>query len=296
METVASTAPRAATLPCPAPSIDASFRPARALIGWMEPEQAHQVLANGHDHGVTEAIVQRAAKARRAATTRRRNPTDRPSVEHSVVGIGDYLARFRPTIQQDLASGWRIASVDLSQMVALQPVTFTDHYADGTYDLEPSDTERIAKITLPFPDEQQPLVQAEANGHAWIVSSNNPHLQVVEAVQDPTAGVFGFRLGRPTSILKVALLGDSTICLDGHHRVYQLLRRGITHAPGIVRAIASLTEIPQLPTGLFSEEVVRGENPPRVEDLLDDTASAPVLAPATRKYLLIQAQELTLPV
>jgi hypothetical protein len=296
MANFASAAPRAATVPCPAPSIDASFRPARALIGWMEADEAHQALASGHDGGVTDAMVERAARARRTASTSRKRPSKSVAINDSVSGVGEYLSKFRPTIQQDLDNGWRFATIDLTQLIALQAVTFTDHYAEKTYELQRADTERIAKITLPFPDERQPLIQADNSGHAWIVSSNNPHLQVVEAVQDEGAGVFGFRLGRPTSILKVANIGGLAVCLDGHHRVYQLLRRGIAHAPGIFRSFSSLNDVPQLPPGLFSDKLIRGENPPHIGDLLDNDTSAPVLAPATRKFLLIEARELTLPI
>jgi hypothetical protein len=58
-----------ATVPYPAPSLDATFRPARALIGWMEAEQAHLALSHGHDGGVTAAMTDRASRTRRAATT-----------------------------------------------------------------------------------------------------------------------------------------------------------------------------------------------------------------------------------
>ena len=55
MTDFASAAAKAATVPFPSPSIDASFRPAKALIGWMEPEQAHEVLALGLRKSLTHS-------------------------------------------------------------------------------------------------------------------------------------------------------------------------------------------------------------------------------------------------
>jgi hypothetical protein len=261
----------------------------------MTPDDAHETLANGHDAGVTSAIVDRAAAARRQAGTREAK-IRRCVINEAVPGIGQYLAQVRPTIQPDIDNGWRIGMVDLASVIALQPVTFTDHYAEQTYELTSNDIEQIAKITLPLPDDRPPLIQADPNGHAWIVSSSNPHLQVLEAVNDSATSVFGFRLGRPTSVLKIADVDGRALCLDGHHRVHQLLKRGIASAPGIYRAFSSVSQLPQLPPGLFGEEIVCGTNPPFIADLLNDRVAADVLAPATRKYLLVEARELVLPV
>jgi hypothetical protein len=39
-----------------------------------------------------------------------------------------------------------------------------------------------------------------------------------------------------------------------------------------------------------------GDRPPTLLDLLDDDVAADVLAPATRKFIIIEARELLLPV
>jgi len=260
----------------------------------MEAEVAHQVLAVGHDSGVTDRMVQRAAMARRAVLTRE------PWRDDSAVGpppadIGAHLADFRKTAQELFDDGWRLQSVDLTRLIAIQPVTFTDHYAEIMSSLSADESERVARITLPLPDDSPPLVQSAPDGRAWIVSSNNPHLQVGEAVQDPSAGVLGFKLARATSILKVAELNGRALCLDGHHRAYQLLRRHVIEAPALVRSFSSLAET-GVPAGLLSEDVCLGDHPALVADLMSRRVSADVLAAATRKFLVIEARELVLPV
>src|SRR5438309_5950713 len=166
MPDFASAAAKAATVPFPSPSIDASFRPAKALIGWMEPEQAHEVLALGHDGGVTPSIIGRAADARRSVQAMQPRQLARPAGPMSD-DLAAHLTAVRAVVQADLDAGWRFASVALQDLVALQPRTFTDHYLDKNYDLSPTDAAEIAAITLPLPDDQQPLVQADGSGHSW---------------------------------------------------------------------------------------------------------------------------------
>jgi hypothetical protein len=289
----ASSASRAATVPFPSPSIDASFRPARALLGWMTAEEAHEALAMGHDAGVTATMTERAAKSRSAVTLRRlyRITT---AVTAPPTGVGDHLSRFRTAFGDLFNEGWRLATIDLRQVVALQPRTFADHYAEQTFGLASSDIGKIIRLTLPLPVEAPPLVQHPSDS-VWLVSSNDPHFHIAEAAHDPAEGVLGFRLGRATSVMRVAELDGRLICQDGHHRALQLLRRSIALVPALLKSFSSFPEIAVAP-GLFSEEVCMGDRPPTLADLLDNEVAADVLAPATRKFLLIEAREFVLPV
>ncbi len=287
----------AVTQPHPSPALDATFRPARALIGWMSPEEAESVLAVGHDGGAPPRLLERARKARLHASMREEAAGASVAVGDPPSGIGDHLAAFRPTASDLFSQGWRLCSVHLDQLVAVQQVTFADHYGESVAKLEIDDANAIARITLPLPRQMPLNLQVDAARHAYLISCSDPHLQVVEEVQaaEPTGPVFGFRIGGANSILKVARYADRCFCFDGHHRAYQLLRRNITCAPGLVKDFNPFTELALRP-GIFKESICTGDHPPLVSALLDPQVSLDVLAPATRKLIVVEARELVVPV
>ena len=65
--------------------------------------------------------------------------------------------------------------------------------------------------------------------------------------------------------------------------------------PGLVREFDSFAELAPK-ASLLPESVLRGEKPPTLGDFLDDTVSAELQLPATRKAVVITATEIELPV
>src|SRR5947209_4174353 len=146
---------KAATEPYPSPTIADSFRPARALVGWMAPDEAHAALAQGHDGGVTDAITERARKARMVVSSR--SPYDERGVVIGgpPVGLAEHFSAFRQTAQNLFDEDWQLCEVDLTKTIALQPVTFRDHYAREIAAVATGDLLAIARIALPLPREIQ---------------------------------------------------------------------------------------------------------------------------------------------
>jgi hypothetical protein len=65
----------------------------------------------------------------------------------------------------------------------------------------------------------------------------------------------------------------------------QLVKRGITRVPDLVKEFASYSEVAPR-QNLLPEAVAHGANPPTLQDFLDDRLSAEVLLPMTRKAVV----------
>jgi hypothetical protein len=104
----------------PITSTAEAFRPGRGLLGWLEPEVAHQLLVAGRQEATVDAeVVARATAARRAASSRA--AVDQAHVVSSwPAGIGDHLAQLRENAKILFDEGWRPCSVDTARLYALQ--------------------------------------------------------------------------------------------------------------------------------------------------------------------------------
>jgi hypothetical protein len=258
----------------------------------MSPEEAEAALLCGHERGPSNGLNERVQKARAAAVARPPVDDRKPAVSSPPNQIGPYLSDFRTKTPDVFAEGWRLCTVDLERIVALQALTFTDHYSD-VGELDPADIESLARVTLPLDAQVSFGIQLDQPRQAFAITSRNPHFGIGEMFFDELT--FGFRIIGQKSVLKVAHYGERYLCHDGHHRVYQLLRRGIKFAPALMQNFSSFSEAAPRP-GLFAEAICMGDHPPLVADLQNDQVSASVLAPETRKVMLIEARELTVPV
>src|SRR5437764_9363827 len=99
------------------------FRPARALIGWMEPEEAALTLAGRVEEQAGKPEYQlRASQARTVAGTRLPSIETQGVVEEPPASFKGYIDAFRadPRAGPVYEDGFRIALVDLSKVCAAQ--------------------------------------------------------------------------------------------------------------------------------------------------------------------------------
>ncbi len=274
------------------------FRPARALIGWMPPEGAHQLLVTAlASQTIGPDVVARARSARDFAS-KRAPITQKDVVGDLPSGIGEHLALLRQNAQNLFDEGFRVCTVDLSQLYAIQPTTFMDHHAISVATLDPDDTLAIAKVTLPHAVEVQLAVGQDPAQKTITLSSSNLNLQAVGFLQPqmgPNGCAVGFQTTVSNSLLQVARFDGHYYCRDGHTRAVQLLKRGIARVPGLVKEFTSYSEVAPRPN-LLPEEIAHGTNPPTLHDFLDDRVSDDVLLPMTRKAIVISASEIEIPV
>jgi len=291
-----SAALRAAETPAPPPR-QRHTRPARALIGWLAPDAAHNLLVSITGGDVGAEIAARARSARECAAARK--PVDQANlVRTPPTGIGDHLAALRQHGQQIFDEGFRVCTVSLSQLFAIQPTIFTDYHDTAVESVEPTDTCGLAEITLPLAREAQLSVVGDVTQRSVTLTSPDLNLQLVGPVppqMGPAGCILGFNSIVANSLLQVAHHEGRYFCRDGHTRALQLLKRGITTVPAIVKEFKSYAEVAPRPN-LLPEAVTMGSNPPTLQDFLDERVSADVQLPMTRKAIIVSAIEIELPV
>lgn len=265
-------------------------RPGRALLGWMSEEEALLTLAGRRlDEVDKPEHALRAQQTRLVASTRLPSFDTRGVITAAPRSLRDYKEDDRWV--DLLASGWRIALVDLRGVVALQPTVFTDVEIP---EVDPDDLEALADITMRPSGAFDLDTQFDRARRAWIIPSASPNYRVTDEFRtdDPEEGVIrlGFEIRLYGSFLQVYRYGDRFVLRDGYHRAVGLLSRGINVVPALVNE--SGADPPKLGRGMLPREIVHGRRPPMLPDYLDDDVSVDVLLPATRRVIIVQALDL----
>jgi len=218
---------------------ESRLRPARALIGWMEPDDAVLTLAGRReeDAGRPE-YQQRAAQARTVAGSRLPSIETQGVATEPPASFREYGAAFaaNPLSAPALEEGFRIALVDLRRVCAAQPAVFTD--TELPDEIDPNDLEALADITLKPPTEINVPADYNAERHTWILTPPNANFRVLEEYQtsvEPGTIALGFSLRNFGSFLQAARYRDRYILRDGYHRAVGLLTRGINVVPALVK-------------------------------------------------------------
>ncbi len=271
-------------------------RPARALLGWMAPDEARLTL-NGRrqDIAATPEQEQR-AEAARAAVGARATGLDQAGVEAPAQHeLEAYTAALRgdAAAAQLLNSGWRVAIIDLARIVAAQPVIHTDHAEERTAGLDAEDIAALAAASLPITAPPQFPIHFDPGQRSWVLSSANPNLRVISHAIGQTNGapVIGFMVGLLPSFVRAARYQGRYILVDGYHRSYGFLRRNISAVPALVADVAAFEQLALPQVGMLPQDAYLGERPPMLADYLDDTVAADVSVPATQKTIVIPALE-----
>jgi hypothetical protein len=273
-----------------APIANPRLRPARALLGWMDPEEAVLMQAGRRqeDAGRPE-YARRAEQARLVAGSRRRVIEADGVVTEAPEALRRYRAEFetRPQTAHLLAEGWRVALIDLRRVCAVQPTVFTDRELP---DVDPDDLVALASVTIQPPAETQVDVQYDKERRAWIMLAPNQDFRIAYEFQtevEPGVLGLGFGVRALASFLQAVRYGDRYLLRDGYHRAVALLGRGIAVVPGLVKEAAGAEEYRRRP-GMLPPEAFLGDRPPLLLDYLDDDVSVDIQLPATRRVIMIQ--------
>ena len=272
-------------------------RKARALIGWLSPEEGALWLS-GRVTSQTrnQEHLDRCHRAREAVASRGTGVDQISVFQPLPVGLEAHIEKLRghPSSAQILAVSGQPMLVDLSKVCAAQPQIHTEDATKRVEGLGSDDLDRIIQITLPIPTTEVLPVAFDSAKNAWLISSPNPNLRVVgnfSAEVGPGMTGLGFGVALQKSYLQVAGLGGRFFLRDGYHRAYGLLAAGIRFAPALVKEFASFEEV-GLPPGLLPQNAYLGERPPLLKDYLDNEVAADTEIPMTQKMIVIQALEI----
>lgn len=272
-------------------------RPARALIGWMQPTEGQLwLVSRRQDIAPTVEQIERVARASAAVAARPAGLDQAGAVEDPPAALDQHIAALYgdPAAAGLLNEGWRVMVVDLSKVCAAQPSVHVDHAEERVASVDPGNLASIAAVSLPIsasPPTQLPA-QFDQVQKAWVFSSANPNLRIVGAGCGVVNGVpmFGFNVALAPSFMRVARYRSRYLLLDGYHRAHGFLRRGITQVPTFVRDLPSFEAL-GLPQGMLPQDAYLGERPPSLRDYLNDDVAADVDVPTTEKVIVITGLE-----
>ena len=262
-------------------------RPARVLIGWMDPARAVQLLVANNQRPDVAANAVRDAHV--AASLRKLPALPDSSPCPSSPELARHLDEFRcrPEAQPFLAEGWEPQLVDLRDARAFQPVVFTDRLPElCTHD----DLVGLARITLPPRSGTALPVSFDEASRTLSVSGSNPNLRIVGNFVGPVNGAtgptgIGFVFDLQPSYVQVAMWQGHAILRDGYHRAFALLRGGVAVVPALVKEFATSQDI--LSPGSLPLEVVVGPSGPSLLDYHNPFVTADANLPAQRRTLLV---------
>jgi len=293
----AATEPQSIGVDSSTKSVGQLQRRGRALIGWMNPDEARLSLAgrkvDQRDH---QEYVQRVEQARAAVASRP------PGIDQTnvVSVVPDALSDHVEALRQHQSSapyfneGWRVAVVDLSKVCAAQPSIFSDQAVERVVGVDEDSIVSLATVALPIPTPSTHAAQFDPIKQAWVFSSPDPNLRISgqfgRPIQ-PGVNAFGFVVAVAASMLQVISYHGRYLLRDGYHRAYGFLSRGITRVPALVREVATFDAL-GLPMGLLPQDAFLGDRPPLLVDYLNDEVAADVVMPVTQKAIIIQALEL----
>jgi len=274
------------------------LRSARALIGWMTPQEAKLWLAGRRtDQSERVEFAIASERARKAVATR---PVFVDAGTFEALP-SDALVDHVEALRQNASSapyfqeGWRVAVVDLRKVRAIQPHVFVDDSAQRLVGVDPDDVVSLAQISLPLLAPSSLATQFDEARKVWAFSSPNPNLRISGhfggQIQPGVRG-FGFVVSVAASFLQVGSYRGRHLLRDGYHRAYGFISRGITRVPAFVRDFDSYDEL-SLPAGLLPQGAFLGERPPALVDYMDESVSASVQLPAMHKMVIVQAIEMS---
>ena len=272
-------------------------RPARALLGWMPTNDALLMLT-GRRQDVTPTEEQKQfAERLQAAVACRPSGIDQSGLEQPPPGeLSTYIAKLEkdPAAAGLMGSGARVALVDLSCVLAAQPLVHVDHAEERVARIDAGDVVSVAKISLPIAQPVQLPATFDQAQKAWVLTSANPNLRLTGAGQSPTPGgpMFGFTVALLTSFVRVARYQKRYILVDGYHRAHGFLRRGINVVPAFITEVSSFEALGLPTVGMLPQDTYLGDRPPVLADYLSNEVAAEVTVPITQKTIVIAGLEL----
>ncbi|TME51565.1 MAG: hypothetical protein E6I60_10425 [Chloroflexi bacterium] len=269
-------------------------RPARALLGWMQPNEALLMLT-GRRQDVAPTDEQRQLVERlRDGVARRATGIDQSGIEQpATAALTPYIA----DLEKDqaaaglIASGCRVVLIDLARVIAAQPLVHVDHADERVAAAQLGDIASIARVSLPTTQPVELPATFDQAQKAWVLTSANPNLRLIgagqgQAPQGPP--VLGFSVALVTSFVRIARYRERYILVDGYHRAHGFLKV----VPAFVSEAPSFEGLGLPPVGMLPQDAFLGDRPPLLADYLSDEVSAAVMVPATQKTIAIVGLEL----
>jgi len=219
-----------------------------------------------HDETPTDG-QKRLVERLQAAVARRRIGVDQTDLEQPPPDeLSTYIAELEkdPAAAGLVGSGAKVALVDLSRVLAAQPLVHIDHAEERVSGVNPSDVVSVARISLPITQPVQLPATFDHAQKAWVLTSANPNLRITGVGQSPTPNgpMFGFTVALLTSFVRVAWYQQRYILVDGYHRAHGFLRLGINVVPAFISEVTSFEALGLPTVGMLPQDTYLRDRPP----------------------------------
>jgi hypothetical protein len=169
---------------------------------------------------------------------------------------------------------WTAELVEIASLVPIHP-NVDVHYAEGLGgpDLDPANF--MAAVKLAFPENQSiPFnLSVDQTQKSISLSSINPSVEVVGLRYGQTDKdgpmVVSFMIGSPPNILTVTRFNGRNFLSTGYHRVYRMLKAGLSHVPCVVREAEDFAQTGAQAPGALPSYALMEDRPPLFPDFAD---------------------------
>ena len=170
-------------------------------------------------------------------------------------------------VQQQMAAGMTFKMVELDPLLAYQftvDKSRSDHHNGGP-DAGRPNLDQLLAMCLPL-HYQADGVRLNLNNNSMLITSDdlNFRLNAQGWMPTPFGNFVGIQVGAAVPLLHVVLFNGRYYLHNGFHRAVGLSRRGVTHAPCVVREVLDAQSAAIGQPGTFDQELLESANPPTV--------------------------------
>jgi hypothetical protein len=288
----------------------------KLLFGWLDPEwafQARSSLITDTPENHTNALMEAQAHVTSRPAFTPSNPVTELSENEQIQAIKarPEFAYIQAEIQATDPTGTcRIAMVNLSDVLAIQPSVRIDNLQTRIFQSAPSE-EQLLTLCFP-PNEPSDAVSIDVNDRGYTVTALDPNVRVVPwnqiphdpplalpqyKLQYPGASsplpmqIFPFALLRMPNYLQITHYQDRYILRNGYNRAVALLYQNIQNVPCVLIETQEEDLIGFKP-GMLDPEIVLGDYPPRLDDFWRDAVTCLGQTTAKRRIYHMTLEEI----
>ncbi len=271
-----------------------ALRELRVLAGWLSPEEAVPTLLSypgaapeeAHATAAKHAALRAAVIARGAAALESPIVSGDRTFLDAVASRPEVHAAFSPR-------PIRIEWVDLTRVIAVQKLVFTDGMDDRVAAAATNES-ALVELCLPSQPAMSPVTVSQDNdGRGFTFSSTDPNLRLHGA--QVVDGAVTFIVGTGSPFLSVASYQGYHYLQNGYHRTAGLLRRGLTVVPAVVVENSAYDFPGGRGAPQFGPEILAAAVPPLLTDYWDETVAAGSFRSYASKNLRVRAEEFMTP-
>lgn len=281
----------------------------RWLLAWMSEIQAMLTLlgrepAPEEDITMQHRIWREAKAALMQRAPYRRSPPVLSKLPDSLKQRAASFQRSPDVIAALHALDWKLGIVDLRDLLSYQWNVADQDALKRAEAVDPKDPDSLFDFCLPERDSQMNVAARIDQDHMGItISSRDPNLRIgAPAITDIDLSrvpggrgkkerFVGFPIHFGSPFIKVAECNGRWLLCDGYHRSYALLKRSIHKIPCVFIRSRDLAETGATRPAFVPQEMLYGEHPPFVADLLDDSVTVTVNRKANLRLARVVAAE-----